>query len=190
VGAEKVERADMSGAPRRAVFLDRDGTLIEDVDYLTDAAQIRVLPGVPGALKLLKEAGFRLIVVTNQSAVARGMLTEEELGLIHEELNRRLAADGAAVDAFYYCPHLPEGAVKRYARACDCRKPAPGLILRAAAEWRVDTGASFAVGDSERDVEAGRAAGCRTILTGAVRSRLAGAHAADLAAAVDLILGK
>lgn len=180
----------MSGALRRAVFLDRDGTLIEDVDYLTDAAQLHLLPGVPRALCRLKQAGFRLLVVTNQSAVARGMLSEEKLELIHAELNGRLAARGAALDAFYYCPHLPQGAVARYARACDCRKPAPGLILRAAAQWHVDTGASFAVGDSERDVAAGRSAGCRTILIGAGRSPLAGAHAADLAAAADLILGR
>jgi len=179
----------MSGPLRRAVFLDRDGTLIEDVDYLTEPGQIRILPGVPAALRRLKEAGFLLIVVTNQSAVARGMLTEAKLTAVHAELNGRLAAEGAAVDAFYYCPHLPDGVVERYARACDCRKPAAGLLRRAAAEWHVDPARSYAVGDSERDVEAGRAAGCFSILLGGGRSGHADALAADLAGAADVILG-
>lgn len=173
---------------RRAVFLDRDGTLIEDVDYLTAPAQLRILPGVPAALRQLREAGFLLLVVTNQSAVARGMLSEEELAAIHAELNRRLAAEGAAVDAFYYCPHLPDGVVGRYARACDCRKPAPGLLRRAAQEWGVDAARSYAVGDSARDVEAGRRAGCYSILVGAADAGGADARAADLAAAAAIIL--
>jgi len=156
----------MSEDGQRAVFLDRDGTIIEDVDYLTQIDQLRILPGVPQALRRLKEAGFLLIVVTNQSAVARGWLTEEKLAEIHAELNRRLKAEGAAVDAFYHCPHLPDGSVGRYARVCDCRKPAPGLFLRAAEEWGIDLSRSYAVGDAQRDVEAARRAGCFAILLG------------------------
>lgn len=179
----------MSDATRRAVFLDRDGTIIEDADYLTGPEQIRILPGVPKALRRLREAGFLLVVVTNQSAIARGLLTEEKLALIHAELDRRLAAEGAAVDAYYHCPHLPEGTVERYARACDCRKPAPGLLVRAAQEWGIDLARSHAVGDAERDVEAGRRAGCCTVLIGGGRSAHAQAHAGDLAGAADIILG-
>ncbi|NLW51107.1 MAG: HAD family hydrolase [Candidatus Brocadiaceae bacterium] len=174
----------MNERGRRAVFLDRDGTLIRDADYLTEVDQVEFLPGVPEALHALREAGYLLLVVTNQSAIARGWLSEPELVRIHAELNARLRAAGASVDAFYYCPHLPDGAVAQYARACDCRKPAPGLILRAAGEWRVDLGRSFMVGDSERDVEAGRRAGCRTVRIG----RSPGA-AADLGEAAGRILG-
>lgn len=180
----------MSEPGRRAVFLDRDGTMIEDVDYLTEVEQIRILPGVPAALRRLREAGYLLLVVTNQSAVARGMLTEAKLADIHAELNRRLAADGAEVDAFYYCPHLPDGVVEGYARVCDCRKPAAGLFRRAAREWGVETERSYAVGDSERDVQAGRAAGCFSIRLGAGPSQAASATAPDLAAAVGVILGR
>jgi D-glycero-D-manno-heptose 1,7-bisphosphate phosphatase len=161
----------MEGAPvtepaRRAVFLDRDGTIIRDADYLTEIGQLEILPRVPEALRLLRKAGFLLLVVTNQSAIARGWLTEEGLAAIHAELNRRLQARGASVDAFYYCPHLPEGTVPAYARTCDCRKPAPGLIERAAREWHVDPARSYAIGDSERDAEAGRRAGCVVLLIG------------------------
>ena len=178
----------MSDAARRAVFLDRDGTIIEDADYLTEPGQIRILPGVPDALRRLREAGFLLVVVTNQSAIARGWLTEEGLALIHAELDRRLEAEGAAVDAYYHCPHLPDGDATGHAQTCDCRKPAPGLFLRAAREWCIDMARSYAVGDAERDVEAGRTAGCRTILIGAGRSAHAQAHAGDLARAANIIL--
>ncbi len=154
----------MSSRPTRAVFLDRDGTIIEDVGYLARAEDIRLLPQAPQALRMLRDAGFALIVVTNQSAIARGWLTEEGLAQAHAELNRRLAAQGAAIDAFYYCPHLPGAAVERYSVTCRCRKPEPGLFERAASDRGLELRRSYAVGDSERDVEAGRRAGCRTIL--------------------------
>jgi len=182
----------VSAAADRAIFLDRDGTLIADVGYLSSPDRISLLPGVPGALADLKRAGFRLIVVTNQSAIARGRLTHDGLAAIHEEIAARIrAAGGPGPDAFYYCPHLPGAPLPGYARACECRKPAPGMILRAAAEWHVDTGRSYAVGDSERDVVAGRRAGCRTILLGACAACGAGvadATANDLAEAARLIL--
>lgn len=175
-------------ARNRAVFLDRDGTLIRDADYLTAVEELQVLPGVPEALRRLKRAGFLLLLVTNQSAIARGWLTEERLQRIHERLNALLRADGAAIDGFYYCPHLPEGTVPRYAQECQCRKPQPGLLERAAQDWGVDLRQSYAVGDSERDVEAGRRAGCRTILVGTGEPTVADACVAHLAEAVSIIL--
>jgi D-glycero-D-manno-heptose 1,7-bisphosphate phosphatase len=148
----------------RAVFLDRDGTIIREVNYLTSADQIELLPGAADALHLLREAGLLCVVVTNQSAVARGMLTMAQLDRIHAELRRRLRQQQADVDAIYVCPHLPEGTVPEYAIECDCRKPAPGLLLRAAQDLDIDLHASILIGDSLRDVEAGKRAGCKTIL--------------------------
>jgi len=175
----------------RAVFLDRDGTIIEDVDYLTRVDQMRILPGAAEALSQLKAAGFLLIVVTNQSAIARGWLTEEELGRIHAELNRRLAAMNAPpVDAFYACPHLPGGAVGRYAVECRCRKPQPGLLEQAQRDWDVDMAGSYMVGDSQRDVVAGRRAGCCPVLIGPEPCGLADATVSDLREAARWILAR
>jgi len=190
MGFEEVEGTGVNEARNRAVFLDRDGTIIEDVDYLTRAEQIRLLPGSAHALRSLKEAGYLLLVVTNQSAVGRGRLTEEDLEQVHVELNRRLRALGAEVDAFYYCPHLPGAEVARYAVECRCRKPQPGLIERAAADWAADVSRSYAVGDSARDVEAGRRAGCRTVFIGRGLCREADLAAADLTEAARLILAE
>jgi len=146
-----------------AAFLDRDGTIIEDVHYLPDPGEIRLLPGAAEGMSLLREAGYRLICVTNQSGVARGILTERKLHEIHATLQRMLAERGVALDDVYYCPHLPEGAVAAYARECDCRKPKPGMLIRAAEEHGIALAGSVLIGDSERDIEAGRAAGCRTV---------------------------
>lgn len=150
----------------RAVLLDRDGVLIADVGHLTSPDQIRVLPRVPEALRRLRAAGWRLIVATNQSVVARGRITEAQLREIHRVLLEALRARGAEIDAVYYCPHHPAGAVAEYRRACDCRKPGPGMLLRAAREWRLDLSQSVVVGDAPSDIEAGRRAGCRTVLIG------------------------
>jgi D-glycero-D-manno-heptose 1,7-bisphosphate phosphatase len=186
-----MEGAGVSGSLQRAVFLDRDGTLIEDVDYLTRVEQLHILPRVPAALARLKAAGFLLVVASNQSAVARGRLDEDQIHLIHRELNTRLVSKGgAAIDAFYYCPHLPDGTVQRYSRACECRKPAPGMLRRAAAALGIDTSRSYMVGDSQRDVEAGRRAGCYSILLGLGPCEKADAVAADMAQAADLILDR
>jgi len=187
VGAQKVEGTDLS-VQRRAVFLDRDGVLIQDVGYLSRPDQVRVLGGVPAALRRLREAGFLLLVVTNQSAIARGWLTEDDLATIHDMLNKELAGAGAGIDAFYYCPHLPDGEVAAYARTCECRKPAPGMILEAARQWGVVLDRSYVIGDSARDVEAGRRAGCRTILVGSGPTCEADACARDLAEAADRVL--
>lgn len=148
----------------RAVFLDKDGTLIEDVPYNVDPDLIRLQPGVPTALRALHRAGYRLIVITNQSGVARGYFAEGALTAVAARLQQLLAEAGVPLTGFYYCPHHPEGSVARYAIECACRKPQPGLLLRAAREHDLSLRHSWLVGDILNDVEAGRRAGCRTIL--------------------------
>jgi D-glycero-D-manno-heptose 1,7-bisphosphate phosphatase len=147
-----------------AVFLDRDGTLNEEVEYLSEPGQIRWLSGTLEALRELKQAGFKLVVVTNQAGIARGYFTERRLHEIHETMARELAGAGAKIDAFYFCPHHPAEGLGDYRRDCDCRKPRPGLLERAARELKLDLASSFMVGDKRIDLEAGRAAGCRSIL--------------------------
>lgn len=158
----------MSNPSRPAVFVDRDNTLIADPGYLRDPNQIRILPGVPDAVKRLREAGFVVVIVTNQSGVARGYFTEDELRKVHERLQEMLADKGAAVDAIYYCPFLPGRAavVEKYRDDSELRKPKPGMILKAAEDMGLDVAQSWMVGDSARDVQAGNTAGCRTILLG------------------------
>jgi D-glycero-D-manno-heptose 1,7-bisphosphate phosphatase len=155
--------------------MDRDGTLIEEVNYLTRPEQVRLLPGAAGALRQAQDLGWRLAVVTNQSAVARGMLTEEGLGKVHRRLVDLLAEAGVKLDGIYYCPHLVDAPVEAYRSDCDCRKPKPGLLLQAARELGLDLSRSIMVGDTGKDLEAGRAAGCRTVLvlTGYGSSELA-----------------
>lgn len=149
---------------RTTVFLDRDGTLIEEENYLSDPAGVRLLPGAAAALRRLREAGFACVVVTNQSAIARGMLTEATLAEIHEEMERQLAAEGAALDGCYHCPVAPVGPDRRVVEHPD-RKPGPGMLLRAARELDLDLASSWMVGDLISDLLAGRNAGVRgTIL--------------------------
>ena len=140
----------MSGRP--AVFLDRDGTLVEERHYPVRAEDLVLVPGAGAALARLSDAGFLRIVLTNQSAVARGLLTEEELGLLHDDLCRKLAGDGGGLDALYYCPHHPQGTAVGYSFACACRKPARGLLELALAEHDVDLARSAFIGDSPRDL--------------------------------------
>jgi D-glycero-D-manno-heptose 1,7-bisphosphate phosphatase len=147
-----------------AVFLDRDGTIVEDVGYLHRSDQLAIFPWTVDAIRALNRAGLPVIVVTNQSAIARGILTEPALDEIHRELDRALAAGGATVDAYYYCPHHPEGQVDEYAIVCGCRKPAAGMIERAERELGVDPGRSYVVGDSWVDVGLARAVGARAVL--------------------------
>lgn len=148
----------------RAVFLDKDGTLIEDVPYSVDPARIRLLFGVAGGLRALHTAGYRLIIVSNQSGVARGYFTEDALMPVERRMRELLAATGVVLAGFHYCPHHPEGVNPRYAVTCFCRKPNPGLLLEAAAVHGIDLPQSWLVGDILDDVEAGRRAGCKTIL--------------------------
>lgn len=147
----------------RAVFLDRDNTIIEDPGYISDPSLVKLLPGAELAVKSLVTAGYKIVVVTNQSGVARGLLTEETLRKIHDELRRQLQDKGTRVDAIYYCPFHPEGTVEPYAVDSDLRKPKPGMLLKAAVELNLDLRRSWMVGDGARDIEAGMRAGCRTI---------------------------
>lgn len=149
---------------RRAVFLDKDGTLIENVPYNVDPERIRLAAGAAEGLPRLQVAGYRLFVISNQSGVARGLFAEEALGAVRDRLQQLLAEIGVELDGFYYCPHHPEGVVPRYAVACECRKPAPGRILSAAREHGIALGQSWFIGDILDDVEAGHRAGCRTVL--------------------------
>lgn len=141
----------------RTVFVDRDGTLAPDVPYCSRPEDLEVFADAPEALALLKSHGFRLIVVTNQSGVARGYFTEATLAEIHRKMARLLAERGAEIDAVYYCPHHPDD-------GCLCRKPGTALFRQAATEHDIDLTGSFVVGDSAMDIEAGRAVGCRTVL--------------------------
>jgi D-glycero-D-manno-heptose 1,7-bisphosphate phosphatase len=149
---------------QRAIFLDKDGTLIEDVPYNVDPARIRLAPGAGRALRPLKAAGYRLVVISNQSGVARGYFALTALAAVGARLRALLAAEGVSLDGFYVCPHHPQGSVAEFARPCDCRKPAPGMIARAAGELGIDCALSWFIGDILDDVEAGRRGGCRTVL--------------------------
>jgi histidinol-phosphate phosphatase family protein len=144
---------------RPALFLDRDGTLIEDVGYPRDPRRVRLLPAAAKALARLAAAGFALVIVSNQAGVGRGLVSRAEAEAVHAEVLRRFAAAGVSFDGAYYCYHAPDD-------GCGCRKPAPGLLLRAAAELGLDPGRSFMVGDKPIDLAAGAAAGCRGILFG------------------------
>ena len=148
---------------RQATFLDRDGVLVEDVNFLTSPDQLRLLPGVASALRMLRDQFF-IIVVTNQSGIARGLMTEEDLAAVHAELVRRLAVENVAVDALYYCPHLPEATIQPYGVECKCRKPRPGMLMGAASDWDIELSQSFLVGDRASDIGAADAAGVTGIL--------------------------
>jgi D,D-heptose 1,7-bisphosphate phosphatase len=185
-----------NSTPRPAVFLDRDGTLIKHVHYLSDPAKVSLLPGAAEALKRLRRAGFARVLVTNQSAIGRGMLAVSRLDEIHTELNRQLALQGVSIDGIYYCPDAPKGDDRTVVENPD-RKPGPGMLLRAAAELNLDLKASWMVGDLISDVLAGLNAGCKSILVQSGQTSQAEADAVaglapiapDLAASVDLILG-
>ena len=139
------------------VFIDRDGTIAHDVPYCSSPEQFELLPGAGEGIKRLNEIGLKVIVITNQSGIGRGYFTEEMLGRIHTKMKNSLAGCGAHVDGIYYCPHHPDD-------NCDCRKPKPDLIIKAAKEHEIELSQSYLIGDSAKDIEAGKAAGCRTIL--------------------------
>ncbi|HEY0022554.1 MAG TPA: HAD family hydrolase [Longimicrobium sp.] len=149
-----------------AVFLDKDGTLVDDVPYNVDPVLIRLTRGAGEGLRMLRDAGFRLFVVSNQSGVARGFFAEEALGPVEARVRELLRDEGVEIEAFRWCPHHPEGTVDRYRIACDCRKPRPGMITSLAAEHGIDLARSWMIGDTPADIQAGRLAGCRTILVG------------------------
>ena len=182
-------------AKKKAVFLDRDGTVNVEVQYLSEVAGFRFIAGVPEALRRLKEAGFLLVVVTNQSGIGRGYYDEQALEAIHAHMHTELADRGAAIDACYFCPHHPEHALGDYRRECGCRKPLPGMLQQAALDLDIDLAASFMVGDKLADVQAGISAGCTSllVLTGYGSAQAAGCPAGvelypDLPAAAHAIL--
>ena len=149
---------------RPAIFLDRDGVLVEDVDLLSEPQQVRLELDVPHALRRLRYAGFVLIAVTNQTVVSRGRATLDDVAAVHAHIDRLIReAGGPALDAWYVCPHHPQATVAEYRVECECRKPRPGLLRTAATDHRLDLRRSFMVGDRITDVVAGHAAGCRTI---------------------------
>jgi D-glycero-D-manno-heptose 1,7-bisphosphate phosphatase len=148
---------------KRAVFIDRDGTINEEKEYLFRRDDFVFIPGAPQAIRLLNDAGFLVIVVTNQSGVARGYYTEEDVHQLHRHIAADLEQFGARVDAWFYCPHHPAGRGS-YALPCRCRKPLPGMLLEAAGRFAIDLESSIMIGDKLVDVEAGAAAGCRSIL--------------------------
>ncbi len=156
--------ANTTKSPRPAVFLDRDGALIEEAHYLSKVEQVRLLPGVVDGLRLLERAGFVLVVVTNQAGVARGYFPESQVGVIHRHLEDEFARRGVAISSWKFCPHHPTEGEGTYKVACDCRKPSPGMLLQAAKELNLDLPRSFMLGDKRSDLEAGSRAGCRTVL--------------------------
>jgi D-glycero-D-manno-heptose 1,7-bisphosphate phosphatase len=165
---------------RRAVFLDRDGVLVHDDGFLLREEQIRLMESVAPALRSLKAAGMMLAVVSNQATVARGLVSEREVERLNESIADRIQQDGGPrPDASYFCPHHPDADVEEYRVICSCRKPRPGMILRAAEEHEIDPRRSFLVGDRMSDIAAGAAAGCRTVLV------TCGRHDAPPIVAVD-----
>jgi len=146
------------------LFIDKDGTLVRDVPYNVDPALIRFMPGAARALARLQAAGFAIFVVSNQSGVALGRFPETKLAGVERALREGLAAEGVVLTGVYWCPHHPRGTVARYAVQCDCRKPLPGLLRRAAREHDIDLTGSWMIGDILDDVEAGRRAAARTVL--------------------------
>ncbi len=191
-----------SNTPRPAVFLDRDGTINEQMGYINHTCRFHLLPGAAEAIKRLNDAGIPVVVISNQSGLARGYFPEELLLAVHEKMKRLLAEQGAHVDGIYYCPHHPEAKKKEFREACSCRKPKPGLILQAAEEMNLAPEQSFVVGDRWSDIKTAANCGARSILvrTGYGRGdeQYIGPHqeiqpdykAEDLLEAVEWILKK
>lgn len=146
------------------MFLDRDGTLVEEAGYLDRLERLVFFPYTVDAVRALNIAGFAVVVVTNQAGVARGIVREAFVHEVHDHIARRLAAGGARVDGFYYCPHHPEASIEAFRKACECRKPGAGMFRDAARDLGLDLAQSFVVGDRWHDLQAGRAVGARTVL--------------------------
>ena len=149
---------------RPAVFLDRDGTVNVEVHYLSQPEQLELLPTVAETISMLNTRGIAVVVVTNQAGIARGYFPEHRLATIHQQLQRLLNSQNAVVDGVYYCPHHPSAGLGDYGIDCGCRKPKPGMLIRAASELQIDLGRSLMVGDRESDLQAGADAGCQTAL--------------------------
>ena len=149
---------------QKAVFLDRDDTIIEDPGYINNPEQVKLISGAASALVDLRKMGYKIIVVSNQSGIARGIITEQALAQIHEKLKQLLAQENAYLDRIYYCPFHPDGVIQKFRRDSDWRKPRPGMLLTAAKEMNIDLAGSWMIGNDYKDIAAGKAAGCRTIL--------------------------
>jgi D-glycero-D-manno-heptose 1,7-bisphosphate phosphatase len=149
---------------RRAIIMDRDGTVCEEVGYVNHLSRVRLLTHSAEAIRRANEAGFQTVVVTNQAGVARGYFDERLVDEVHDRVREMLAERGARVDGLYYCPHHPDVGAPPYRKACDCRKPRPGMLLRARDEMGIDLARSYMIGDSVRDIEAGHRAGATTVL--------------------------
>jgi D-glycero-D-manno-heptose 1,7-bisphosphate phosphatase len=147
----------------RAVFLDRDGTINVEKGYVHRIEDFEFIPGAQRAIGMLRDAGFLVIVVTNQSGVARGYYPLETVHRLHRHMDDELAKFGAAVDAYYVCPHHPEGGEDKYSKVCECRKPLAGMLMEAAKDFSIDLASSYMIGDHLSDVEAGLKAGCRPL---------------------------
>jgi D-glycero-D-manno-heptose 1,7-bisphosphate phosphatase len=147
-----------------AVFLDRDGTINEEVGYLDRPEKLKLIPGAAEAIRLINASGMKAVVVTNQSGVARGFFDEVVVRAVHARLRELLLAEGGFLDGIYFCPHHPTEGRGRYLLSCDCRKPAPGMLIRAAAELNLDPAGSYMVGDTLNDIEAGERVGTRGVL--------------------------
>jgi len=148
----------------RAVFLDRDGTIIEEVGYLDRPERVEFFPWTIDAIRVLNRADLAVVLVSNQSGIARGFFTDAVVDTVHQRMDDMLSAGGARIDAYYYCPHHPDGSVAELAKVCDCRKPARGLVDRAVAEFGVDPARSFVVGDRWLDIGLARTVGARGVL--------------------------
>jgi len=149
---------------RSAVFLDRDGTINVEREFIHRIEDFEFIPGAPQAIRLLKAAGFMVIVVTNQSGVARGYYDEAAIDLLHRHMDAELAGFGAVIDAYYFCPHHPEHGTGKYRKQCGCRKPLAGMLYQAAEDFSLDLTTSYIIGDRLADVEAGLNAGCIPLL--------------------------
>ena len=174
----------MSGQP--TVFLDRDGTILKEVPYLDTPKRAELLPGVAEALAALHRAGVLLVVVTNQSGVARGLLDEGVLLAIHQKIDAELAAHGARIDAYYHCPHHTVVGIPPHRRRCRCRKPLPGLLERAAEDFDIDLSRSAGVGDDLRDLQAFAALGLPSVLVGTGKGRASRQKLAEEGKEADL----
>lgn len=189
-----VVQAKNLGRPQKAIFLDRDGTINKHIGFLRKASELELLEGAAEAIKLINSSGYLAIVITNQPVIARGEVTTSQLQEIHNKMETLLGAEGAYIDGLYFCPHHPdkgfEGEVVELKIDCDCRKPKPGLILRASWDFNIDLSRSWMIGDDGRDIGCGKNAGCKTALIGDDQSFGADVMCGSLLEAVEKILGK
>ena len=174
----------------KAVFLDRDGVITEDPPhYAHRVDQVRIIPGSGEAIRLLNDGGYLVIVVSNQSGIARGYYQERDVALFNEEMKRQLSLEGAHIDAIYYCPHHPDGNIEKFREVCSCRKPQPGMLIQAAKQHQINLKASFLIGDKFSDIRAGNAVNCRTIfvLTGHGKEEMHHLNGSTVPVAVNLL---